>query len=87
MQGVMHGSANEFANETVRDGRDTAIGQETALDTAAWSTRRAGTPETWKTCVVCLITQRSQVQILPPLQRCRSGALPGDRKGLLHVGC
>ena len=24
-------------------------------------------PETWKTCVVLLITQRSQVQILPPL--------------------
>ena len=36
---------------------------------------RAGTPETKKTCVVVLITQRSQVQILPPLpSKCRSEA-------------
>jgi hypothetical protein len=32
-----------------------------------WSERRAETTETTKTCVVWLITQRSQVQILPPL--------------------
>jgi hypothetical protein len=38
-----------------------------------WSVRRSGAPETRKTRVVCLITQRSQVQILPPL--------PGQRPG------
>jgi hypothetical protein len=34
-----------------------------------WSARRARTPETWETCVVVLITQRSRVQIPPPLPR------------------
>jgi hypothetical protein len=40
-----------------------------------WSVRRSGAPETSKTRVVCLITQRSQVQILPPLPGQRP--LPG----------
>ena len=35
----------------------------------AWSARRAGTWETGETCVVWLITQRSRVQIPPPLPR------------------
>jgi hypothetical protein len=45
------------------------------------------TPETWKTCVVLLITQRSQVQILPPLQDCSSGVLSDHGRGLLHASC
>ena len=36
-------------------------------------------PETGKTCAVCLITQRSQVQILPPLPG-SAGQRP-DRQG------
>jgi hypothetical protein len=44
-------------------------------------------PETSETCIVVLITQRSQVQILPPLQRCRSEAPSSHGRGLLHVVC
>ena len=50
-----------------------------------WSARRAGTPETGETHVVVLITQRSRVQIPPPLPRCRSEALSEPGRGLLHV--
>jgi hypothetical protein len=46
-----------------------------------------GTPETWKTCVVLLITQRSQVQILPPLPSSRSEASSDHGGGLLLVVC
>ena len=40
---------------------------ETGTTGRRWSARRTGTPETPETGVVVLITQRSQVQILPPL--------------------
>jgi hypothetical protein len=50
-----------------------------------WSARRAGTPETGETHVVVLITQRSRVQIPPPLPRCRSEALSEQGRGILHV--
>jgi hypothetical protein len=46
--------------------------------------RQRGTPET---DVVWLITQRSRVQIPPPLRRCRSEALSEQGWGLLHVVC
>jgi len=46
-----------------------------------WSARRAGTPEMWETRVVWLITQRSRVQIPPPLPRCRSEAFSRTGKG------
>jgi hypothetical protein len=45
------------------------------------------TPETWKTCVVGLIIQRSRVQILPPLPNSRSEASSDHGGGLLHAGC
>jgi hypothetical protein len=48
-------------------------GQETAATSAPWSARRTGMPERRKTSVGCLITQRSRVQIPPPL--------PGQRPG------
>jgi len=41
----------------------------TSSETFTWSARRAGTPETREAHVVWLITQRSEVQILPPLPR------------------
>lgn len=43
--------------------------------------------ETPKMYVVRLITQRSRVQIPPPLLRCRSRALSEQGEGLLHVAC
>ncbi len=48
------------------------------------SQRLTGTPETG---VVVLITQWSQVQILPPLPKCRSEASSGHGRGLLAVVC
>jgi hypothetical protein len=44
-------------------------------------------PETTETGVVWLITQRSQVQILPPLPSCRSEASSDHGRGLLHASC
>ena len=59
--------ANESANETRRDGGDEPGTSGTEATGRAWSARRTCTPETPETGVVVLITQRSQVQILPPL--------------------
>ena len=41
--------------------------RRTLTGALAWSARRAGTPETGEAYVVVLITQRSRVQIPPPL--------------------
>jgi len=59
--------ANESANETRRDGGDEPGTSGTEATGRAWSARRTCTPETPETGVVVLMTQRSQVQILPPL--------------------
>src|SRR5205807_4050371 len=61
--------ANGFANETPRDGGDEARHRRRSARPFAWSARRARTSETGETCVVWLITQRSRVQIPPPLPR------------------
>jgi hypothetical protein len=63
------GLANGSANETLRDGGDAAEGRRQPAGLVGRSARRTGTPETPKTGVVCLITQRSRVQIPPPLPR------------------
>src|SRR5689334_18180485 len=59
--------ANGFANETARDGGDDMIHRRRSARPFAWSARRGGTSETGETSVVVLITQRSRVQIPPPL--------------------
>ncbi len=53
-----NGSANGFANETVRDGGDATADQRQRPVPLPWSVRRSGMAETRKTCVVLLITQR-----------------------------
>jgi DDE_Tnp_1-associated len=58
-----------LTSETGRDGGDDVRHRRRPSEGFAWSARRGGTPETWETCVVVLITQRSEVQILPPLPR------------------
>jgi hypothetical protein len=63
------GCANEFANETTRDEEDVASDRRRSCALRPGRRRYTGTPETRKTSVVLLITQRSQVQILPPLPR------------------
>src|SRR6516165_11323780 len=54
---------------------------ETATPRVLWSTRRARISETRKTCVVVLITQRSRVQIPPPLPG-SAGQGPDRRRGV-----
>jgi hypothetical protein len=73
--------ANGSANETVRDGGDATGEPETDMGWVPRSVRCPRPPETRKTCVVCLITQRSQVQILPPLP-VSAGQMPDRRKAV-----
>ena len=61
------GCANGFANETRRDEEDAARGRRRSCTLRPAQKRYTGTPETAKTHVVWLITQRSRVQIPPPL--------------------
>ena len=57
----------------------------TLPETFAWSARRTGMPETWEMGVVVLITQRSRVQIPPPLPTSEADSKQGI--GLLHTSC
>ena len=78
--------ANESANETPRDGGDEPGTSETEATGRAWSARRTCTPETPETGVVVLITQRSQVQILPPLPNVQVRGLFRFREGPSYRG-
>ena len=72
-------AANGFANETLRDGGDGMGCGGQAPPPIPWPTRRTETPETRETRVVVLITQRSRVQIPPPLpgKTVPAASLPG----------
>jgi hypothetical protein len=48
--------ANQFANETLRDGEDRLRRRRHVIALIPWSTKRARTSETEETCVVVLIT-------------------------------
>ena len=64
--------------ETKRDTGDTPS------EAFAWSARRSGMPEIWEMGVVVLITQRSRVQIPPPLLVPQFRALSRQGEGLLR---
>ena len=92
----MLGDTNRQAGRLIC-ARDTAGHAETGETQKAWDDfmpqvcrgqhghRRR--PETAETDVVWLITQRSEVQILPPLRICSSEVLSENREGLLRVAC
>jgi len=72
-------TANRFANETRRDKVRRRAIPATPRGLCPDQQGRVGTRETARTDVACLITQRSQVQILPPAtKKCRSEARSPD---------
>jgi hypothetical protein len=79
------GPANRFANETRQDEGDVAGDRRRSYALRPAQRRCTGTPETRKTVVVLLITQRSQVQILPPLPSKRLSR--DDLESRFHCPC
>ena len=71
----VHGSVHKTRRDGLRRGRRTKLDANGRRPSAEVSTPTRDGPETPETYVVVLITQRSQVQILPPLL---GKTLPGD---------
>src|SRR6185312_12087777 len=78
------GMANGFANETVRDGGDDARHRRRSRGFSPDQRDEAERLRRWETRVVVLITQRSRVQIPPPLPR--PEALSRTEKGPFACG-
>ena len=79
--------ANGFANETVRDGGDDARHRRRSRGFSPDQRDEAERLRRWETRVVVLITQRSRVQIPPPLLVFRrSGPFPGRERAFCVPG-
>jgi hypothetical protein len=80
------GCANGFTNETQRGGKDVAGDTRRSRALRPAQRRYAGTPETSKTVVILLITQRQQAQFRPRLLAVNLALKRQDHGSLLRHG-